>query len=794
MDTHSVEGLLEWLKVKPRTLGWGSILAYGRSQTNKVLLQEYIRRFSEKDGYLKPVTEEIADNTTETQKEFIKDYQLDTPRLSFLGSNLQKSSAHLLMRVVGGSHLTFNRAVGGAQWNVTRIAEDDILDGPSLTCTVDLMATSGTTISAGKVVLDISNGVGYELDYVQTPHLRRVAGARFQTIFKGLPEDLKQFPLSELKFKEGQVLKPSKFHIRTHNKKESGASLLANEDEGEGAVLVFVAMDGDANGTLPADNGDLKYLLPDGYSATVLLKQDIMQNVIVEGMKRANELPGEFKYEDIVENGNIYGVRAVNGGVKISATKSTVNSTSLETHSADLLFDSINNKFEFWSPHYHEDSFFDYRFMLSGFQKLPATVMGPSGGKHGTLNVNFSFYHELKLAIEDGQLVFKLHQVRNELVFISTNDFEGFPDINQLKDSATALLKSEIGGVLRAATDRFVKALPVINAYTLNSLLFRGDNTVTLERVDQPLDLAVFGQVGPMLNAFTIDQLEPIVGHSEQLTFTTTPVRTDLTWKVENILGQTGPVGKFTNPRTGLYSAPTSTELQGSFVRARVTATADSGHTSSALVTVMRRGISVNPRIQVVPMHVSVEPRDVSAGTIDGGTLTWSMGPDAVGEVEPKPVGGGYQYVQGPAIPKSPPTIDTIVVTNPRTKLSETAHVLALHRDALLTVLIDDKAGLPDNQLQLFLMGEDEDENPMPIPPDAWKQRWSVLHGGSSAQINEITGVLTVNPVGPDSFVVVTVLVPSLFPGMPIQDGYIILPLPLFSVPDTIRLLSADGQ
>jgi hypothetical protein len=238
-----------------------------------------------------------------------------------------------------------------------------------------------------------------------------------------------------------------------------------------------------------------------------------------------------------------------------------------------------------------------------------------------------------------------------------------------------------------------------------------------------------------------------------------------------------------------LYTAPTGAQLKGKFARVRVTAS-QGGHTSSALVTVMSRGITVNPMIQIA---TSGDPLalDVSAGAVDGGPLTWSIQePSSGAVVRPNPAeGGDHSYVPGPAQPGTPPTVDTIVVHNPRTRVSESAQVLLLHRLAKITVVAVDKPGLPDNQIQLAIMGKNG-----PIDPGSWDETWQVLLGKVSAQINASTGLLTVNPAGTDHFVAVTVLAPGGRPGEEDDDGYIILPLPLFSVPETIRMLSANGQ
>ncbi|MBF4557654.1 hypothetical protein H7698_16375 [Pseudomonas sp. p50] len=787
METNSVEVLLNWLKVKPRTRDWGAILAYGRSETNKVLLQEYITRFGTTD-YLEPITEEVLDNQSPTQKDFVHNYQMDRPRLSFLGSNLQKSAAKLSMQVVGGSHLTFTKAQGSTLWSISRISQEDVLDGPSLKCDIDLMARKGSVNSAGQVELNIAEGTNYELTYVQTRHLRKVAGERFQQVFKSLPDYKTRFPLSDLKYQPGQLLKPENFVIRTHNKQGSGAKLLANEDAGEGAVLVFVAMEGEENGTVPIDNADLKYLLPDGHSATVLLSQKTMQKrVFSEGLRNVNEM-AEFAYEDIVEEGNIYGVRGLKGGVKLPAVSAEGDGYKFDVPDAFIKFDSF--RFEFWAPHVHGDEAFDYRLIMSAYAvRLPAELSYMGGaGVSGFIAIGLDFQYELEAVIDNNQVSFKVKKVWSEQLAVVETSYGNSTIVKILLEAVREALGVKIKSILRTAMDVFVESLPPINAFTLNSLLFRGDNAVSIKMVNQPLDLALFGHVGPLQTAFTIKELEPTVGHSQTLQFTTEPPRNDLTWKVENIMGETVPVGGISSS-TGLYTAPTATQLQGNFVRARVTATAGA-YTSSALVTVMRRNITINPMIQVATAGDPLA-LDVSAGTVDGGALTWSIENPASGAtIKPNPADDGdHSYVPGPPQEKTPPNVDTIVVHNPRSNVTETTKVMVCHRPVLLTVVIVQKPGLPDNQIQLAIMGEDG-----PINPGDWNEKWTVLLGGGSAQINADTGLLTVNTTGPDRYVVVTVLAPAERPNRPDDDGYIILPLPLFSVPETIRMLCADDQ
>ncbi|MDO7900290.1 hypothetical protein [Pseudomonas citrulli] len=796
METNSVDALLDWLEAEPRTLRWGAILAYGRSETNKVLAQEYITRFATSD-YMQPITEEIRDNTTPTQKDYLHNYQMDAPRLSFKGSNLQTSAAKLTMKEVGGTHLSFTKQVGAQQWSLTRIAEKNVLDGPGLTFDINLIASEGSVTSAGRVELDISEGRNYRLIDMPSDHLQRVAGERFQTRFRGLPQAQRTFVLNELSFQPDQFLKPAKFVIRTHNKQGAGARLMANEDEGEGAVLVFVAMEGANNGIPPTDNADLKYLLPDGYSATVLLSNDMLvRNIFAEGIRRTNNLDEEFRavfevvggFTEMTGYGGrfagisaLYADPANEGDNHFAVTSRSLNANFHEPEgsgdvatfrvrrlSRGVVLEWNSQRMQFCDVRYKKSEFAIVRYLGSEWECV--------------------WRFQFRSDPASGTIVFELIEQPGQIkVTGSIGTFQDQPRVVQVFPQVKAKLEEKLVSLLSSGVQYFLTPAPEINVFTLNSLLFRGRDSVRFDSVYFPGDLAAFGHVGPTLTAFTITDLEPIIPHTLPWQFQTEPRRNDLTWSVRNILGETVPKGSIT--ATGLYTPPTAAEMPRSSIRVVVTAT-DGTHTSSALVGITSRSLAINPLIMIATAGDSLA-HDVSAGAVDGGALTWSIqDPGSGAVVRPNPADGkDHSYVPGPPIAKSPPTVDTIVVTNPRTGLSETTSALVLHRAPVIEVAINETANLPENQLQLSIMAEDG-----PINPGDWNEQWQVLLGGGSAQIDAVSGLLTLNPAGPDKFLVITVLAPPARPGGASEDGYIVLPLPLFNMPETIRMFRADGQ
>ena len=72
---NASEQLMVWLKQKPRTYGWGAILAYDRQKANKMLKQEHISRFNG-ESIMLPVTLEVPGGG-ETKK--LYGYEFDAP-------------------------------------------------------------------------------------------------------------------------------------------------------------------------------------------------------------------------------------------------------------------------------------------------------------------------------------------------------------------------------------------------------------------------------------------------------------------------------------------------------------------------------------------------------------------------------------------------------------------------------------------------------------------------------------------------------------------------------------------
>jgi hypothetical protein len=337
---------------------------------------------------------------------------------------------------------------------------------------------------------------------------------------------------------------------------------------------------------------------------------------------------------------------------------------------------------------------------------------------------------------------------------------------------------------LQTILSHFHNSTRPINAYALNSLLFRSPDAVELNNVYFPGDLLLLGKLGEKVSQFIIDPLEPVIGHTTPYQFAVHPASEGegLTWTVHPVLGDTGEIGKI-DAKTGLYQPPTAGQLLKGFTRVRVTARKGE-YESSALVHVMAADISINPLITTC--GAGGLQRHLSAGTLRG-ELSWDIPDKTSGaNLEKHPVEEGkYIFTSGPKVQDKAFTFDEIVVEN-SDKNKQSAYVMNLHGIPDLAVKIDTAQTLPENQLKLVAYRR-SNGNPVTSP----RLEWHVLLG--AATVDKVTGICTVDPSGPLKFVVFAAHIPSIeFEGeeIPASNGFIIAPVPAFSVPEATRMLS----
>ncbi|MEE1920597.1 hypothetical protein V0R50_09100 [Pseudomonas sp. 148P] len=747
--------LIEWLQQTSRTYGWGALLAWDRSKVNSLLLQQYIAAFD--SGHYLPAFTDLIVTSTLTA-EYIHDYTLDYPRLSFENATVLDPKARLRMQVIGGLQLSLQH-LGGDSSRIYQIAAVDVLDGRSLYMNLALMQTPGSTGSAGKVVLNLVKGGDFELTFARSEQERWLGGDYFRQQFESLHDDQKILVLGELGAPDGQVLEPASFYISTHGK--------AGEPE-QGAVLFFIRMADDENGGLPPTDGDLRYLLEGGYSCAMLLGRDyLMRRLFIPACKRfvGNGRPFSAASNENEPEGPTHYLRAAKGALQhFSFLQGSAFFSEVSLYRVELPLKAAECSFEL--------SFSSLNIYLNwrGIHHA-AAYLTTRDGKSTIADARIRFEFKRKLLVElgrnEGRVSFRQEHVGtlNDCHFSITSD-AGIPGaMNKFREEISGTLEQKLIGEVDAGFKSLLGTLVEIDLDQMIGLLFHRREDLRFEKAGFTRDLVLFGHMQPFSQSFHVRPMERVMGPAESQLFITWPTRMP-SWSVEGLSGQGGPVGSING--FGFYTAPAADQLPRGGLRVKVTATFD-GYASSALVTVLPGDITVNPLVMVHTAGALDDGREMSAGTRGGGQLIWEMSLNSGGRIEPSSEpDGDHTYFPGPVQPDLVYSIDEVRVTNLATSRIQTAYVLLLHQ--ALVVVVTARRGTGDTvQLRAFLQGDEHPE---------MAREWAVLLGGGS--VDQASGVFTPDD-SPHRFAIVTVRLE--IGGNVWLDGFILLPLPFIELP-----------
>ncbi|MNX38324.1 hypothetical protein D3C86_686610 [compost metagenome] len=343
-------------------------------------------------------------------------------------------------------------------------------------------------------------------------------------------------------------------------------------------------------------------------------------------------------------------------------------------------------------------------------------------------------------------------------------------ELEQIRDFVAntvkrALLEAFSNTLTTTASETFLADVEVV-----------GGSTLQATHVALPFDQALFGQVNASGASFSIVQQQPLVAAGKPLQLTTEPVRENLRWSLESLSGGDGDPGRI-DEQTGAYRAPPAHAMDGSFSRVLAIATDHStGERSVTLITVQANPITINPQIQLCFYGQRVE---LSAGQLDGTALGWAIKNPVPGEsgqlVNSSQPGGGRTYIAGPQVLNKTYVLDEIEVKDTQGIETMSAYVLAIQKDPLITIKPVINSNLPEGQIQLEAIFNDE-----PVVGT-----WSLPSGGPGT-IDQ-TGIYTDDPMAKQRFVLIFVSVAIIGRTF---EGHFILPVPLTNFTSVIRALA----
>ncbi|WP_459206247.1 hypothetical protein ACSMEV_17370 [Pseudomonas sp. MLB6B] len=815
MADYSLNQLIEWMKEQPRTLGWGMICAFDRTQLNTLLTQEYIRRFKT-SSYLEPISGTIPNG--DERRFALKDFTLDRPRLSFENVDLNDSKARLRMRVVGGTQLGL-KSVGG-QWYTREIRETSPLQGPELSLNLRLDQVPGVVGENGELRLDLKYSDDFRMTVSEDRIEQSLVGAYFQQKFAALNDEKRVFPIGRIERGDNELLKPQSFVMRTQARRRTA-------DDPEGAVLGFVRWEGDREGTLPTSDSDFRYLIPNdgGRSATVLVSYGrVVLSLMLEGFKKRM---ADFSFEYTRDTtGQLLGIRILEGWTLAQRSRhgiagepgSGIQTIDVERAQHGVLADGRQELKLDAAGQLRIKWPMPILSRLEFNSLTPADVTDQSTWS----SCNYSIAHVRSSASLDFTLhaALRLGNVDSASVKLVDASYDHAVQPSYVSDDRTAKNRGSgnncaafqtranllaMAGITAAerhfeqrglgadylASQFLVMELsygPSIRELVSDTLNLNFGNTILVDKLLSPHDVGVFGRVNPRTTSFVVSPLEHnlVAGTTRQ--FTVTPATDDLKWSVEPILASvlSEQIGTI-DPQTGLYTAPTADSFAGPFVRLRVTATSQSNdYSSSALVTVLRNALQVNPVAYVMQAGAALS---LEAGYLgEANRLTWTIKDASLGGA----VAGQEltaQYTAPQTMPPSDPDdpydaglafiADEVEVRDTASGVLSTAVVIvesATKSPMLVTREVDPATG--SVQLVAFINGR---------PRDPAKVEWTVRHGpGTFGNTNgKPNGVYTSGPSGDQTFALLTATYRSEDDG--VFEGYVLQPLPISELEAAVR-------
>ncbi|RRU23518.1 hypothetical protein [Stenotrophomonas sp. 278] len=767
--------VLEWMRVRSRTYDWDALIFYDRFKTNRILLKEYIDRYSREESFFDPV-EGRMEIIEGRHWEYLYNTLLDAPRLSFEKSTIASSRATLTLQVLGGTHLTVEQPANQAKI-VTRIESYDPLQAPKVTAGL-LLNDSDGHVGAGDVVkIDLSKGVDIKLTFGSTPIVQEDGGRFFQSIFNGWDPEKKIFVLNKLqRISDADFMQPDRFRFRVMP--APGADNRNSASFGDGAVMVMVAAVGSEVGSQPDPDADWVYPIPQDRSLTMLLGNAfMMRQLFAKGIRKvANGFGSEFNFDEIGGNGVISGISIKAGNARMyrQIDHPTLGVLELDIWLILSFFDDIT---------------FDVKkvgelFILS-WKGYDSGIVGPVklriDGGYGEYRVlgadaTWSAERSYRIHLDDAGSV-RMVPVDADITVDLVAEYMS-DEWRPYADSILAAARPAVIERFQDFFDRIIDCVGEIDLLRLHGLLFRSLDVASIKSGYAPVDVALFGDLALEAGRFVVDPMEVIVPAGGSLQCRTDPPASSVTWNLERVPGFYGDIG--TLSPTGLYTAPPVSSFPSNvaYTTVRVVASGSNGE-SSGLIRVVTRSVMINPLVTAVtPAGGKVR---MMGGALGGARLSWDLVSMTGASLTDIPPDNGAEfdaddmfYVPGEQPSGDAFSIDEVKVTDSNGNTA-TSYILVVENVLGGKISIAEDSGLPENKLKLEF-----DPGKGPVDGVVWK----VVAGAGEIDAD---GIYTMNSSSPHRFAVITAFFESVVADF---HNYLILPVPLLDLEDFSRAVS----
>ncbi|WP_341520420.1 hypothetical protein AABC73_18525 [Pseudomonas sp. G.S.17] len=312
MLSNSLVNVLARLEQGNVMSGWGAILAFSRTELNRLIKEQYIRGF-EGLRFLLPFSEafpvgNIGDNSEHVE---LRGIVLGVPTLSFESASLNEAVLTVTMNIVGGTFTSFRHPAGVPPSVMSSFTISEVM-GFNVSMQASVNSIAGEVDSSGIVTLDLTLGSKVTCNLGSVKNVQEQIGEYFQRYFAGQQNSQRRFVLGMLKLDKYNPLSPTRFAIRVQRAPGADNRLAANF--GDGAVVVFIRLkvqDGESMPGTPIEGSGFPYLVPDDqagglpqYSAALMVDQRLRPLVDEEQLDLLKSLifPNQNRFDEITRH------------------------------------------------------------------------------------------------------------------------------------------------------------------------------------------------------------------------------------------------------------------------------------------------------------------------------------------------------------------------------------------------------------------------------------------------------------------------------------------------------------
>lgn len=814
---YPLKDLLAKMAGKTITHGWDAIVVYQRGQANNLLQQQHIKRFTT-DNMLPPVNEDI-DSSTATRL-LTHNLTLSAPHLSFNKTGTGDSTAQVAMDFIKGM-IVYKEKVTDGSYRIMRVEKITPLNSPFVAMDVPLSKAPGSVSEIGEVQFDIKEGYHFTNNLVVNGMEQDNISSFFKRRFEATPAEQRIYKLGTISNYEHEQFQPKEFEIRTMGAPNTQSR--GSQDEGDGAVVLFVQMKGSDSepGKTEAD-----WLLADNYtSALVISNKNVLDSInkanddgqeeiklkkyaindnenSLWGLKTAgNEFYLQFVFDiqypfpgtGVLTQCNFYHHHGINlfNPSDVLTPYSLNPSYAVDDNQLDNIFHTViqTDNIRFYMHYRNDDGQmlrYQYRFNIKINIKMNVNYVAGSDSSEGTPGVIIS------RVLDDNDTIID-YSISN----IVYEGGGGFLDPDIIERFIMDILNNRITKKIKEGITLFLESanLIYINTFITQNLLFPGSNYFRSEFAFIPADLLVQGQLAPGSESFAVTPAETTIVAGSDYQFTTTPEISGVKWSLsDSEKGNTNVDLGHIDAATGKYTAPQAAAVTEG-VR-HVVVCAEKGDTKVyALASVIAKGVSISPAYQVVQPNEEIK---LTANSVNGGELKWDMGENKQGSSLTKVTNNEYIYKAGKMVAKLNLNLERVTVTD---ETGTSGEALLLIQNSMMsgkiTVSYD---GVPADSVKLVytvvVSTPKLDENGDPIYDEdgnlvfdekeieltGRQANWVAVETGG-ATFDKQTGILTSAPGVGDGFAVIRV---TYTKETTQYRSAIVIPLPLSTYKKTI--------